>query len=71
MEIRNDPYGVALVIGAWNYPFGLSLNPFIAAIAAGNTVILKPSEVSASCSELMVKMIPKYLDTVSKKKKLK
>ena len=40
-----EPLGVSLVIGAWNYPYQLSLGPVIAAIAAGNTVIKKPSEL--------------------------
>lgn len=63
--IINDPYGVALVMGAWNYPLQLSLVPFSAAIAAGNTVILKPSEVSANCARFMAEKIPQYLDNVS------
>ncbi|MCA1745664.1 MAG: aldehyde dehydrogenase family protein, partial [Bacteroidales bacterium] len=40
-----EPLGVTLVIGAWNYPYQLSLVPAITALAAGNTVILKPSEL--------------------------
>lgn len=62
--IRKDPYGVILVIGPWNYPFQLSMIPLIGAIAAGNCVILKPSEVSPATSQLLAKIIPKYLDTV-------
>ncbi|XP_076683384.1 aldehyde dehydrogenase type III isoform X3 [Andrena cerasifolii] len=61
--IRKDPYGVILVIGPWNYPFQLSMIPLIGAIAAGNCVILKPSEVSPATSQLLAKIIPKYLDT--------
>lgn len=63
--IINEPYGIALVMGAWNYPLQLSLVPFSAAIAAGNTVILKPSEVSVSCAKFMAEKIPQYLDNVS------
>ncbi|XP_015436164.1 PREDICTED: aldehyde dehydrogenase, dimeric NADP-preferring isoform X1 [Dufourea novaeangliae] len=63
VEIRNDPYGVVLVIGAWNYPFQLCIVPLIGAIAAGNCVILKPSEVSPATSKLLAEAIPKYLDT--------
>lgn len=63
--IVKDPYGVVLVIGSWNYPLQLSLVPFAAAIAAGNTVILKPSEVSANCANFMAQKIPQYLDNVS------
>ena len=52
-----EPFGVCLVIGAWNYPIQLSLSPAIAAIAAGNTVILKPSELPAKSSAVLAKMI--------------
>ena len=44
--IKPDPYGVVLVMGAWNYPLNLSMGPVIGAIAAGNCVVLKPSELS-------------------------
>lgn len=52
-----EPLGVTLVIGAWNYPYQLSFAPAIAAIAAGNTVILKPSELPANTSRLMAEMV--------------
>lgn len=52
-----EPLGVALIIGAWNYPYQLSLAPCIAAIAAGCTVILKPSELPANTSRVMAKLI--------------
>lgn len=52
-----EPLGVTLVIGAWNYPYQLSFAPAIAAIAAGNTVILKPSELPAHTSRLMAQMV--------------
>jgi aldehyde dehydrogenase (NAD+) len=51
------PYGVTLVIGPWNYPFMLSLVPLISALAAGNTVILKPSEVTSYSSAVMAELI--------------
>ncbi|KAF5302516.1 hypothetical protein FQR65_LT00888 [Abscondita terminalis] len=60
--IMNDPYGVVLIIGAWNYPLQVSLLPMISAIAAGNCVILKPSELAAASAKLMSELIPKYLD---------
>ncbi|XP_053975019.1 aldehyde dehydrogenase, dimeric NADP-preferring isoform X3 [Hylaeus volcanicus] len=63
VEIRNDPYGVVLIIGPWNYPLQLTLVPMSGAIAAGNCVILKPSEVSPATSQLLSRIIPKYLDT--------
>ena len=52
-----EPLGVTLVIGAWNYPYQLSLLPAITSIAAGNTVVLKPSEIPAKTSEVMAKLI--------------
>ena len=63
--ILKEPYGVALVMGAWNYPLQLSLVPFSGAIAAGNAVILKPSDVSVNCAKFMAEKIPQYLDNVS------
>lgn len=65
VRIYNDPYGVVLVIGAWNYPLQLTLLPVCGAIAAGNCVIIKPSEVSPASAKLIEDLIPKYLDTVS------
>lgn len=52
-----EPLGVTLVIGAWNYPFQLSLVPAITSLAAGNTVILKPSELPSRSSKVMEKLI--------------
>ena len=52
-----EPLGVSLIIGAWNYPYQLSFAPAIAAIAAGNTVILKPSELPANTSRLMAEIV--------------
>ena len=51
--VMPEPLGVSLVIGAWNYPYLLSLAPVVAAIAAGNTVVLKPSEVSLNSSHAL------------------
>ena len=51
------PYGVALVIGPWNYPYMLTLVPVISALAAGNTVILKPSELSSNSSSALSELI--------------
>lgn len=55
--MKPGPYGVVLVMSPWNYPFLLSLDPLVDAIAAGNTVILKPSAYSPNTSELIEKMI--------------
>ncbi|CAG9865012.1 unnamed protein product [Phyllotreta striolata] len=61
--IVNDPYGVVLVLGAWNYPLQLSLTPAIGAIAAGNAVLLKPSELAPATSKFLAEYVPKYLDS--------
>ncbi|EPQ27689.1 uncharacterized protein PFL1_04827 [Pseudozyma flocculosa PF-1] len=60
--VRKEPKGTVLVIGAWNYPLTVQLGPIIGAIAAGNTVILKPSEVAAHTARLIAELYPKYLD---------
>ncbi|XP_049293048.1 aldehyde dehydrogenase, dimeric NADP-preferring isoform X5 [Anopheles funestus] len=59
--IYKDPYGVALVIGAWNYPLQLTLVPVAAAIAAGNCVVIKPSEVAPASAKFIADVLPKYL----------
>jgi aldehyde dehydrogenase (NAD+) len=61
--VQYDPLGVVLVIGPWNYPFFLCMSPVVAAIAAGNAVVLKPSELAPATSALMARLIPLYLDT--------
>ncbi len=61
--VEYEPYGTVLVIGAWNFPFALTLGPAVGAIAAGNTVVLKPSEVAPASSALMAELVPKYLDS--------
>lgn len=61
----NEPLGVALIIGAWNYPFQLVITPLIAAIAAGNCAVIKPSELSLTTSALLAKLVPKYLDNAA------
>ncbi|WP_343634160.1 aldehyde dehydrogenase [Fluviicola sp.] len=57
-----EPLGVSLIIGAWNYPYQLSLAPAIAAIAAGNTVILKPSELPLNTSNILAEVINTAFD---------
>ena len=61
-RIIPEPLGVALVIAPWNYPVQLLLNPMAAAIAAGNCVVAKPSELSPACSAVLARLITKYLD---------
>ncbi|MGO8963608.1 aldehyde dehydrogenase family protein [Mycobacterium sp.] len=60
--VEYEPYGTVLIIGAWNFPFALTLGPAVGAIAAGNTVVLKPSEVTPASSALMAELVPRYLD---------
>ncbi|MDC8003715.1 aldehyde dehydrogenase [Aureisphaera galaxeae] len=55
-----QPLGVALVIGAWNYPYQLSLAPVVAAMAAGCTIVLKPSEIPSGTSATMKKVISEH-----------
>ncbi|WP_282135968.1 aldehyde dehydrogenase [Seonamhaeicola maritimus] len=55
--IYKVPYGNVLVIGPWNYPFLLTLEPLIMAIASGNTVVLKPSELTKNTSKLVSEII--------------
>ncbi len=57
-----EPYGVVLIIGAWNYPFNLSLAPLISAIAAGNCAVVKPSEHAPCSSALIAEGLGHYLD---------
>jgi len=54
--ISYEPKGLCLIISPWNYPFNLSVGPLVSALAAGNNVILKPSEVTSNTSALIAKM---------------
>ena len=58
-SIYKEPYGKVLVISPWNYPFQLALCPVIAAVAAGNQVVLKPSELTPNTAEIIQKIIAK------------
>ena len=60
--VEATPYGVALIVGAWNYPFQLVLGPLVGAIAAGNCAIIKPSEMAARSSALLRRLAERYLD---------
>ena len=55
--VKSSPYGCVLVMSPWNYPFMLSLEPLVDAVAAGNTVILKPSAYSPATSELLARIV--------------
>lgn len=56
-RIYSEPLGNVLVVGAWNYPYQLSLSPIVAALAAGNCCILKPSEIAENTMKVMAKII--------------
>jgi aldehyde dehydrogenase (NAD+) len=60
--IQHEPLGVVLVIAPWNYPVYLALSPLVAAVSAGNAVVVKPSEVAPATSGLLARLIPQYLD---------
>ena len=61
-KLKPEPYGVSLIMGAWNYPVQLVLSPMVASLAAGNCVVLKPSELAENTSKLIANLISKYLD---------
>lgn len=61
-RVQPVPKGVVLIIGAWNYPVELLGSPLVAALAAGNAIVLKPSEVAASTSAALATLLPQYLD---------
>ncbi|MGD7789548.1 aldehyde dehydrogenase family protein [Propionibacteriaceae bacterium Y1700] len=61
-KVRHEPKGVVLVIAPWNYPLQLLLSPLIGALAAGNAVILKPSELSTHTADAIARLVPEYLD---------
>lgn len=56
-QIEYEPLGSVLIISPWNYPVSLAITPIIGAIAAGNTIVLKPSEISGHVTQVLVKMI--------------
>ncbi|KAI9172921.1 hypothetical protein H9P43_007052 [Blastocladiella emersonii ATCC 22665] len=62
VTVRKDPLGVVLVIGAWNYPILLTLAPVVAAMAAGNAAVIKPSEVAPAVAAVIADLVPRYLD---------
>ncbi|XP_036379653.1 aldehyde dehydrogenase, dimeric NADP-preferring-like [Megalops cyprinoides] len=60
--IQPEALGVVLIIGAWNYPWAVTIQPLIGAIAAGNAAVVKPSELSENSSKLLKELLPQYLD---------
>ncbi|KAI8369621.1 Aldehyde/histidinol dehydrogenase [Radiomyces spectabilis] len=63
LVVRRDALGVVCIIGTWNYPVQLALVPLAGAIAAGNSVVLKLSEISVHTSALITELFPKYMDS--------
>lgn len=61
-EIRYEPKGVCLIISPWNFPFNLCLGPLISCVAAGNTAIIKPSEITPHTSQLIAEMAGELFD---------
>ena len=61
-RIYREPFGVALIIGPWNYPLQLMLVPLVGALAAGNCAVIKPSELAPATSSFLAKVLPRHLD---------
>ncbi|MFK7774949.1 MAG: aldehyde dehydrogenase family protein [Saprospiraceae bacterium] len=61
-HIKYEPKGVVLIISPWNFPVNLTFGPLVSAIAAGNAVIIKPSEMTPNASALMKKMVEEIFD---------
>jgi len=62
-KIYSEPYGNTLIIAPWNYPYQLALTPLIGAIAAGNTAVLKPSELTPATSNILDTIIQEVFPT--------
>jgi aldehyde dehydrogenase (NAD+) len=56
------PKGVVLIVGPWNYPVQLTLSPLVGALAAGNAVVIKPSELAPATSAVLARLLPEYVD---------
>ncbi len=61
-SVRPEPVGVVMIIAPWNYPIQLALAPLVGALAAGNAVVLKPSELAPATSAALAAQLPRYLD---------
>lgn len=61
-RIQPEPLGTVLIIAPWNYPLQLVLAPLVAALAAGNTAVVKPSEVAPATADALDRLLPEYLD---------
>lgn len=63
--LHPEPLGVVLIIGAWNYPIQLLLSPLVAALAAGNCAVVKPSELAPATASELARLLPDYLDSAA------
>jgi aldehyde dehydrogenase (NAD+) len=61
-EVRYEPKGVCLIIAPWNFPFNLCIGPLISCLAAGNTAVIKPSEMTPKTSKLIAELIKEFFD---------
>ncbi len=61
-EIRYEPKGVCLIIGPWNFPFMLCISPLVSCLAAGNTAVLKPSEITPHTSQFIKQMVTELFE---------
>ncbi|WP_036511398.1 aldehyde dehydrogenase family protein [Nocardia aobensis] len=57
-----EPLGVVLILGTWNFPVLLTVQPLVSALAAGNTVVLKPSDAAGRTGALLARLLPRYVD---------
>jgi aldehyde dehydrogenase (NAD+) len=62
-RVYKQPKGAVLVLGTWNYPVDLTIDPLISVISAGNTAVIKPSDMTPATGKLLAEMVPKYLDS--------
>lgn len=60
--IYREPFGLTLIIGAWNYPFQLTIAPLVGAIAGGNASLIKPPDMTPATAALIAELVPRYLD---------
>ncbi len=61
-EVRFEPKGVCLIIAPWNFPFNLCFGPLISCLAAGNTAVIKPSELTPHTSKLIAELVSEFFD---------
>ena len=60
--LRHEPKGVMLIVAPWNYPVAMCFDPLVAALAAGNCVVIKPSEISTNSAACVARLVHEYLD---------